>query len=741
MNHAACVRTATLNLVCSIDLRPFAASPSEFTLVSSNITATEAVQLLRSTFPRLTCILLDGHPDIQLESVVGDQLIARRTESPLLLSISRCRTKLPFSFYDSIYWRQLVYLDLSDLLGSLGYGFFLYMTINPDNFPRLRILKLQGREMDSSSTNMLFKIFKKQLWSIDLSRNKVSDGICRDIHLSFRELMLMGGDFAVEGRRLVTPALQNISFGQFCFVEESMWSATFSHPHRYLVDAPLYSQGSQENLQFAEDNARLDGRVPIRSDSVDAVKAVFSSGPGCHRPSPEVIHELDICRGHGGITHLYLNENNLSATALGTIIRPSRQLQRFECDSMSIKIPEAARLPSFLRKASLSGILGLAHVFRPIISANLQVLRIHHSLVTQLPCLEAENMPTLAAWWLAETHLLPRAELAYPEAFVPDMNPRLQSLTLTHIPRYSTGPLTDKLVKFLKLASLQERAIQDFKAEAVTNRHNPLTLLGLRHIRLEFRHDPRGELAVDYEDEGNFGLAELVDASKRFSFFGDCGWTRSSSGTAQPSTVGERHPVVDNPHNAPERSGLESGRPNHALDTETETETETVTHEYRTCSWTWRGEIMSAPVWIGSTYHQQHSLAVREYMRLLRADPGLCARLEPASPNHVLAGVPYGKYIFAAAWDAILVPPTTTGRGHDVRRPTRVELLGMRDVVADLKAFRARSRDAYRGVCESGAGRTNWEPPLGRPHYHWSGKLEVLMEDTTAHYQQSKYWR
>jgi hypothetical protein len=415
---------------------------------------------------------------------------------------------------------------------------------------------------------------------------------------------------------------------------------------------------------------------------------------------------------------------------------------------MSFEIHEAAQLPSFLGKASLSGILGLAHVFRPVISSNLQVLRIHHSLVTQLLSVEIENMSTMANQWLAETCLLPRAELAYPEAFVPDMNPRLQSLILTHIPRYSTGPLIEKLINFLKLASVQERGIQTINAKA-TNRHSPMTLLGLRHIRFEFQHDPREALTHDLSDEDSLDPGEVMDTSQEFSFFGDSGWAPSSSSTAKPSTVVERHPVANSPRNEPELRDKKSARPEHVPDTETKTETEAES-DHRTCAYTWQGKEFSIPVWIGPSHHPHHMPAVNEYMRLLRANPHLCADPEPASPNHVSAGVPPGSYIFSAAWGAILAPPpppttttsattiTTATTSHHVRKPTRTELLSMRDVVAAIKAYRAQARGAYSAVRKAEAGK---EAPLGAPHYHWTGTLEVLVEDTRAHYQQSRFWR
>ncbi len=100
-------------------------------------------------------------------------------------------------------------------------------------------------------------------------------------------------------------------------------------------------------------------------------------------------------------------------------------------------------------------------------------------------------MLTMASIWLSEKSILPLVEMAYPQPLVPDMNPRLRSLTLTKIPRYSSGPVIDKLISFLKLASIQERSIWDVR---LSSRRSPSVLAGLQHIHLEFEHDASQEI-------------------------------------------------------------------------------------------------------------------------------------------------------------------------------------------------------------------------------------------------------
>ncbi|KAK4248592.1 hypothetical protein C7999DRAFT_40216 [Corynascus novoguineensis] len=484
-----------------------------------------------SSFRRLRCILLDGFPNLEPEPPVSPLTLDRLPpfEPPLLLSVARCQVALPPSFFASPYLRCLVYLDVSDMPGSLKQP-LAQRTLRPANLPSLRILKSQGRELDNVTATLLFKTFGEQLWSVDLSRNKLTDDALDAAHqFSFPTQRSRMDHYAVEGRIAYLPT-GSPSFGRFCTVSESEWSETFSHPHRHIADAPAYIPHGEQGPHVAV-APRLDGRERICSDSADAVKVMLSGRAGSHSPPLGSVQVLDICRAPRAITHLYLNSNNVSATGLARMIRSSPgQLQRLECDSMSFKLPEAAPL-SWLSRARLSGTLGWTHVFRPVFSANLQVLRIHHSVVTQLLTLSLDGLSPMANLWVAETQLLPRAELAYPEALVPDMNPRLQSLVLTRIPRYSTGPLIDKLVNFLKLASIQERAIQDTES---ASRHGPVTLFGLRHIRFEFESDPLEELedGFDLEEVDLDASAVMEDATKEFSFFGDSGWSSSVPTTA-----------------------------------------------------------------------------------------------------------------------------------------------------------------------------------------------------------------
>ncbi|KAH6851284.1 hypothetical protein B0I37DRAFT_397231 [Chaetomium sp. MPI-CAGE-AT-0009] len=734
IKHAGSVRTATLNnFVRSYDTRRFFASADDAVSQHAGASGTAPLSIvlfrIATRFHRLRCIFLDDHPNLEPEPPVNflpsDRLPL--LEPPLLLSVARCRVDLRSSFFAAPYLRGLVYLDVSDMPGSLKSP-LAYRTLSQANLPSLRILKAQGREMDNATATLLFKAFWEQLWSVDLGRNKLTDDILEVMHqFSFPSQTSRSDHFAVEGRLLDHPT-GTTSFGRFCAVHESSWSATFSHSHRHVADAPNYTLNAEDGFHPGS-TPRLNGRVKIRSDSPDAMKTMFSGGAGSHAPSIESVYALDTCRGHQGVTHLYLNGNNISAAGLARMIRSSPgQLQRLECDSMAFKLPEAAP-PSWLSRAKLSGTLGWAHVFRPVFSANLQVLRVHHSVVTQLLSLELDGLSPLANLWVAETQLLPRAELAYPEAFVPDMNPRLRSLVLTRIPRYSAGPLIDKLINLLRLASMQERATQDIK---IADRYGPVTLLGLRHIRLEFEPGPRDELGDNSDPDFDFDAAAVMDdATNEFSFFGESAWSPSPlpkpSSSAAPAV--ERQPpaptllITPDLHPEPGRGPeAPSARPqpqqpphppsySHANTTpspETPASPETRPHQpdSEPHTWLWNGATHSAHVWTGpagpSPREQQQpppplittttpiaspnpapsaaTPAVREYARLVRAHPYLKTDPVPASPCHVAAGVPAAagegaplRLLFSAAWECILCPPASGGSNNNNNSRVRNE--------------------------------------------------------------------
>ncbi|KAK3344348.1 hypothetical protein B0T25DRAFT_556799 [Lasiosphaeria hispida] len=681
LSHTDPVRPATRALVKSLDLRGLAMDAASFSLSSYNISINKALAILSASFPNVSCILLDDRHQIDVKSLTHNSHGA-----PLLLSTPGCLTSGLSAFATSSYFRRLVYLDISDMPCERLAGFSSW---NHDSLLDLRILKIQGLQMNDAVAIGIFDTFSNRLWSLDMSRNRLTG---RELPIRIQQRALAEVDslhwkarFDVEGtldesREI---AVSGAVFPHLQPIEESHWSSTFSHPDRYLADAPVY-----DGLESPASGSfiRANGLVRIKDDSATAVKKILSD------PQQYPIEYADVTHSRN-VTHLYVNSNRLSTWGVIHLIGLSpNRLEHFECNSMLLDTRNDF-FPRWLSKMSprLSGLVGAAHIFRPIYSQNLQKLRIHHSLVTQLLSIETEGLTTMASLWLAETFLLPRAELAYPQAYVPDMNPRLRSLILTKVPRYSSGPLITKLIGFLKLASIQERAIQDARAQT---RHGPPVLPGLEHIRIEFEHDPSQE------------LDEISDDETQFSFFGDSDWGTSLNTSEALGPADARQPNANYRRSEPEteQRNSESGR---LSDPDGHTPN------------AWRGPDQPSS-----------NPAVKEYMRLL-TNPRLRRSVEHPTPAHIAAGVPPGVLIYGNAWHAILQPPS-------MPMPTSADLRAMSDVLDAIRRYRKETLASF-AKAQRDAGRL--DIPLGAPHFHWSGNVEVMMQGSSAYYTDSRHWR
>ncbi|MBE3048697.1 hypothetical protein IMZ48_40605, partial [Candidatus Bathyarchaeota archaeon] len=347
--------------------------------------------------------------------------------------------------------------------------------------------------------------------------------------------------------------------------------------------------------------------------------------------------------------------------------------------------------------------LGSAHIWRPVFSSNLRSLRIHHSVVTQIPTLEAEGLSPLARLWLAETAIRQRCEMAYPQALAPDMNPRIVSLTLTKIPRRSSGPLIDKITAFLRLASVQERDIAD--ATISSSRRAPMMLRGLRHISLEFEPDPMEDLS-QLTLSGDLDAEDLLGMDRES--FPSVDESPENKGSTRRNDPVPANPGVSDNARFEDSEGL-------VLEGEHVVQTEK-----------WQGNVFRARVWVGSGIPGPHP-AVNAYMDLVRRTP-LRKVVGAASPVHVVAGVPPDSLLFLDAWEAILVPSfmPELQRGH---------LEGMRDVLGELKKYRMATREAHALEKKRAGG----EPRLGAPHYFYTGRVEVVAADQSS--SASEYWR
>ncbi|KAJ4152953.1 hypothetical protein LMH87_009470 [Akanthomyces muscarius] len=683
------VRPSTRGLARILDLRDFARECYQFA-TDQNARFLRSLHMALKLLPNANALLLDHHTEIDPNSLVS---LTRTHSSPLLLSISHCSTRLPSTFFTSTSLQKLVYLDVSNLPGSVA------PLIQPSLLSDLRILKLAGRELDDATFIGLAELYRLRLWSLDLSHNRLTDSILQTLVERCFPLSSLRSSvhFQVEGKLSVSEH-GTASYGPFEFIEESQLSGGFSSPDRYNLDAPTYN-AQPYFLHSQRQVFRSDGRGTLRSDCADEATRILS-----HQSTNYDVE--DTYRNSRGITHLDVSYNQISASGIERLLRTSNgQIEHFACDFMPLVPPCSATLDFWPTQTSLYGVVGIAHVFRPVCSSNLRSLRIHHSLVTNIPTLAANELSSLARLYLAETSIRFRIDRAYPQRFVPDMNPRLYSLTLTHVPRRSSGPVIERLLGFLKLLSVQERSIWDAShSNQVSSWRWPGMLKGLRHLRLEFDPDT---LVKDTSAAEDIDAEHLMNSGERgFSFFED-----ESHLSTRPSpdakSRGARRLGTDGA-SATDTSAQQVGE----ADNSDRDNSEAITYHDE-----WNGCGFQLRVWSGPV--QPHSNPIiNQYRRLVLNHRSLRYGVGPVSPAQVLAGVPEKSYIFHTAWRAAIMPP------GELACPAPQELAGMQDVLDALKRHRATGRSLYQDLQHSRKDATLRVPP-GAPHFFWTGSLEV----------------
>ncbi|TQV91660.1 Leucine Rich Repeat domain-containing protein [Cordyceps javanica] len=676
------VRLSTRGLARILDLRDFANECYQFA-TDQNSRFLHSLHMALKLLPGINVLLLDNHTEIDPNSLVN---LAKTHSSPLLLSISHCSTQLPGTFFTSTSLQKLVYLDISNLPGSVT------SMLQPSLLPDLRILKLACRELDDATFVGLAELYRLRLWSLDLSHNRLTDSILQPlVERCFPATSLRSpAHFQVEGK-LWASGYGTAIHGPFEFIDESPFSGSFSSRERYHLDAPTYD--AQPCLLHGHRQVfRSDGRSALRSDSVDGATRVLS-----HQSTN--YHVEDAYRNSRGITHLNISYNQLSASGVEKLLRTSNgQIEYFACDSTPIVPPHSSSLEFWPSGSLLHGVVGLSHVFRPVYSPNLRSLRIHHSLVTNIPTLTADGFSALARLYIAETCILFRVDKAYPQRFVPDMNPRLSSLTLTCIPRRSVGPLIERLLHFLKLLSIQERAIFEVKNSAgASSWRSPGILRGLRRLRLEFEPDNPGKDTAGGED---LDAEQLMNSGEKgFSFFED-------------ESLHSTRPALEAGSRSARRLGTDGTRA-----TNVGAEPSRNNKEFRTYRDEWNGCGFELQVWAGPLQPDSNPI-INEYRRLVLNHDSLCEGVGPASPDQVLAGVPEKSYVFHTAWRAALMPP------GELPVPALQDVTGMRDVLGALKEHRATGRAHYEDLQCNRKDGTIRAPP-GAPHFFWTGSVEV----------------
>ncbi|CAM1510485.1 Fc.00g008200.m01.CDS01 [Cosmosporella sp. VM-42] len=667
----------TRALIHVLDLRGFTNFKSySFTVEFYGKTIQSSFKRVVELLPSLRCLLLDGYASEELQTI-HSRFLGRGSGSGLrLLSLVGYSLPVPEYMWVTSALGELVYLDISGIPGSI------WAIIKPQALPRLEILKIRNREIGDDVFKSLAMSFRDQLWSLDVTSNKLTDEIIDSLvkNCFSEDKIRSSGSFDIEGMLWAYPDYDLPDCGPLVKVVESVWSGYFCHPDRYLAGAPGYPSNNGPPPR-----TRKDGISKIRQDSEESMVRELSS--------PDFWEWSSHLNGVRKITHLNVSNNQISSHGIERLLIKSRgHLEYFACNYTPFVAPPRTYARIWPKTATLCGILSAAYTLRPVISANLRALSMHHSIVTQIPTLEIEGRSTLARWYLAETSILTRSEKAYPQAFVPDMNPRLTSLTLTGIPRRSAGPLTGKLIDFLKALSVQERAILDM-ARMVPLRRGPVILKGLREFRLEFELDP---VEDDTWTDDDLNAEELMNTGEQgFSFFDD-----ERGGPSQAQASIQRSPETDSNSNgvAQMTSIMRSDR-------------ELGDWIYHQVNQREGAESVRYEVWIGTKRSHPNPI-INDYRRLV-VDCNLRKGLGPASPAHVLAGVPRGAFIFHIAWCVAVMPP-------ELEAPRPSDLKGMKDVLAELRRFREEGKAMDQALRYGEARVDEGEPPP-----YWHGNLTV----------------
>ncbi|KAG6060956.1 hypothetical protein E4U17_003026 [Claviceps sp. LM77 group G4] len=681
---------STRSLIRILDARLFGKAAYEPWSNQQESTLGKAFERASTRLPNVNVILLDGHRDLDFSFVTGRQG-CRTLGSIQVLSIAECRVQVPRLFFTAPSLQNLTYLDVSYLPGSL------VSAIQPAVLPCLRILKARGRELHDDQCLELIGLFKRQLWSLDISDNSVTDNVIQSMkdwcmpRLSLRS----EGDQFIEARIVYRGGGTDL-YGPFLSLEDEESGGPLPHPERYCVDAPRYvAETSLGDQCHDQSESRSDGTTISRQDTVEAAVALLT-GDDAHARGEEYKQSM-------GLTHLRLSQNALSAVGIQKLLHVSNGgIEDLACDSM-LFLPRVAQYGRFWPpNVSLRGILGAAHCFRPEMSRNLRTLRIHHSVVTNIPTLVMHGASRKACSLVAETVIRERIESMFPETFLPDTNPRLYSLTLTCLPRFSSGPLITKLIEFLKLLSVQEGTIQDI-SRTMPTRRSPELWRGLRHLRLEFDNSETMDVSTNFSFD-----AEHSEDEEVFSFFqneqrggsqGSISFGRQSLSSADVVLTSEELNLGGACWWNQDRSSY-------------------VTHHGH-----WNDKPFSVPVWVGSVDDEAPE-AQRAYRRLV-VDYGIRDGVGPVTPAQIQAGAPPKSFIYHIAWSATVMPATLS-------LPRRDELAGMGDVLDAIKAYRRESR-AKRYLHERmrqlrNVQRGDTPLPLvglGEPHLFWTGALEV----------------
>jgi len=395
---------------------------------------------------------------------------------PLLLSLRGCGRLLGKTILDQAEsLGALIYLDLSHTKVGGSRDYYLDLSL----FPSLRILKMQEAGLRDFELRQILSTctIRLQLSSLDIRDNELTDDALADI-----------GQYLAPGLNIAKP-------------DENTEKTS------YFEDPPMYRERSRTDEELEDAPETHDAPLDSPEAFMKYVKA--------HK------NEVDLVQ-RTGLTAIYLSGNSFTSDTFLRLFRlcDCLQIVDLDCEFRVTRYSKELSQDRTHPDMKDSAVPPAVYLLSPQNSRRLEILRIHHSLVTHVPSLHS---------WIKER------EEAQDEAYLdrlfadasshgynlgaqyllPDVNPRLHTLTLTGLPTSCDPCLLSRLTAFLRAASAQESAIER-ACSSVSRRRGAQVLRGLRVLRLEL-DDDRG---VGPSVSGDRDADEFVARSAEdFSFF------------------------------------------------------------------------------------------------------------------------------------------------------------------------------------------------------------------------------
>ncbi|PTB72029.1 hypothetical protein M440DRAFT_1442082 [Trichoderma longibrachiatum ATCC 18648] len=536
----------------------------------------------------------------------------------LMLSLENNSHGISPSLTESRHLRALVYLDISDAQW----------------LPELRILKMRRKQLNDYRWEAWAQLLRWRLWSLDISDNELTDASVRNLTALMDGMLERWHQCGAHDQYILRPS--------------------------YLIDAPpINNADGAHDRDVTPTHVRADGSTPVRPDTLNGVLDLLS------RP------------GVSGITHLHISGNRLTADGIRELLVmlffPTKR-RTTRTYPPSLKAPKL-HVSSAVR---MSGLPGLGHLFRPVYSSNLRVLRIHHSLVTNIPTLTMDGLRSVECAYLAENGVFPGLEEAYPLPFLPEMNPRLQSLTLTCVPRYSFGPLIRRLAFFFRCLSLQAEALSTLAKNADAEAGRSLRLMA---------EEP---LDIDAEEL-------MASGGASFSFFDSPLTETSNIKPKQPRTIDLWRQMPDPPEAPPGHNPMSPDQPS-SSDPERQ-----VWVLYANVNPNMSGDthISHSVVWAGNGWS---------------TNP-VVQGIGPATMHQTRAGAPVGCLLFHTTWRFAAMPQT-------LNLPPDVDSQEKVDVAAELRQRWCRTQEDYQRAMQRFPHRQ---------YFTWDGKLEIVDPEPVDH--------